>query len=49
MLGILVDLYREAKEKRDYAKVDEIRSKLKEEGVVLKDMKTGVDWAYEEA
>ncbi len=49
MLGILIDLYREAKDKRDYVKVDEIRSKLKDEGVVLKDMKSGVDWAYEEA
>ena len=49
MLGILVDLYREAKEKRDYEKVDEIRSKLKGEGVVLKDMKTGIDWGFEEA
>ncbi|MEQ9425183.1 MAG: cysteine--tRNA ligase [Cyclobacteriaceae bacterium] len=49
MLEILVDIYRDAKLKRDYDKVDEIRSKLKDEGVILKDMKSGVDWAYEEA
>ena len=49
MLGILVELYKEAKVKKDYDKVDEIRNRLKEEGVVLKDMKSGVDWAYEEA
>jgi len=49
MLDILVDMYKDAKNRKDYDKVDEIRSKLKGEGVVLKDMKTGVDWAYEEA
>lgn len=48
MLSILIDLYKEAKKAKDYDKVDEIRAKLKAQGVVLKDMKHAVDWAYEE-
>lgn len=48
VLNILTDLYKEAKDAKDYDKVDEIRAKLKELGLVLKDMKTKVDWAYEE-
>jgi cysteinyl-tRNA synthetase len=48
MLHVLIDLYAEAKFKKEYGKVDEIRAKLKGQGIVLKDMKTGIDWAYEE-
>ncbi len=48
LLDILVGLYREAKTSKDYDKVDQIRALLKQEGIVLKDMKTGIDWAYEE-
>jgi cysteinyl-tRNA synthetase len=48
MLSLLIELYKEAKANKDYDKVDEIRSKLKSTGVVLKDMKESVDWAYEE-
>lgn len=48
MLDILISVYSDAKEAKDYDKVDEIRGKLKGLGVVLKDMKTGIDWAYEE-
>lgn len=48
MLSILIELYKEAKKTKDYDKVDEIRLKLKNQGVVLKDMKKSVDWAYEE-
>ncbi|MCR9254281.1 MAG: cysteine--tRNA ligase [bacterium] len=48
VLNILTDLYKEAKDAKDYDKVDEIRAKLKDLGLVLKDMKTKVDWAYEE-
>lgn len=44
----LLDFYKEAKEAKDYAKVDQIRAKLKSVGVVIKDMKTGVAWAFEE-
>ncbi len=47
-LDILLELYREAKKEKDYDKVDTIRAKLKEIGIVLKDMKDQIDWAYEE-
>ena len=48
VLNILAELYKEAKDVKDYDKVDEIRAKVKDLGVVLKDMKEKVDWAYEE-
>jgi cysteinyl-tRNA synthetase len=48
VLEVLIQLYKQAKEAKDYDKVDEIRQQLKEQGIVLKDMKSGVDWAYEE-
>lgn len=48
LISILLTLYKEAKESKNYEKVDEIRSLLKNEGITLKDMKQGIDWAYEE-
>lgn len=48
LISVLINVYKEAKEAKDYDKVDEIRNGLKSQGVVLKDMKTGIDWAYEE-
>lgn len=48
MLEIVLSTYQEAKEVKNYQKVDEIRGQLKSHGIVLKDMKNGVDWAYEE-
>ena len=48
LMDIVIDQYREAKESKNYDKVDQIREKLKSQGVVLKDMKIGIDWAYEE-
>ncbi|MFD2202120.1 cysteine--tRNA ligase [Shivajiella indica] len=48
LLEILLKLYEEAKTARDYFKVDEIRLALKEIGIVVKDMKDKIDWAYEE-
>ena len=47
-IDALIDLYRDAKANKQYDKVDAIRAKFKEEGIILKDMKTGIDWAYEE-
>ena len=44
----LVTIYREAKFKKDFDQVDKIRAALKENGVIVKDMKTGIEWAYEE-
>jgi cysteinyl-tRNA synthetase len=44
----LLDLYKGAKENKEYDKVDQIRAHFKKEGLVIKDMKHGIDWAYEE-
>lgn len=48
LLKVIIDLYSKAKTARDYQKVDEIRAALKDMGVIIKDMKHSVDWAYEE-
>lgn len=48
IISILLDIYRKAKESKDYEKVDEIRASLKKYGIVLKDMKNAIGWAYEE-
>lgn len=48
MLALLLKFYKEAKDAKDYGKVDEIRAEFKKLGIVVKDMKTGIDWAYEE-
>ena len=44
----ILDEYRLAKEAKNYPKVDELRAKLKAEGIAVKDMKGKVDWALEE-
>ena len=48
MLQLVLGFYKEAKESKAYDKVDAIRAELKKQGIVIKDMKTGIDWAYEE-
>lgn len=48
MLDILLKIYTDAKTARNYARVDEIRAGLKNMGIVVKDMKDKIDWAYEE-
>lgn len=48
LLAGLLSLYREYKTNQQYDKVDEIRSYFKANGVVIKDMKHRIDWAYEE-
>lgn len=47
-MNSLLEIYRDAKENKAYDKVDKIRAFFKAEGLVIKDMKNGVDWAYEE-
>jgi cysteinyl-tRNA synthetase len=44
----LLELYKDAKLHKQYDKVDLIRAIFKKEGLVIKDMKQGIDWAYEE-
>jgi len=48
IIGILLGIYKQAKEAKDYDKVDEIRASLKQYGIVLKDMRDSIGWAYEE-
>ncbi|PKV63614.1 cysteinyl-tRNA synthetase [Pontibacter ramchanderi] len=48
MLDLVLGFYKEAKEHKAYDKVDAIRAELKKQGIVIKDLKTGIDWAYEE-
>jgi cysteinyl-tRNA synthetase len=48
LLNIILEFYRKAKMDKDYDKVDIIRAQLKDLGIVLKDMKNQIDWAYEE-
>jgi cysteinyl-tRNA synthetase len=45
--GMLL-IYKEAKENKQYDQVDKIRAYFKKSGLAIKDMKTGIDWAYEE-
>ncbi len=48
LIKVLLQLYKEAKDAKNYEKVDEIRALLKDQGIVVKDMKAGIDWAFEE-
>lgn len=48
LIEALLSVYKKAKEERDYENVDFIRKELKGVGILVKDMKTGIDWAYEE-
>lgn len=48
LLEIILNIYSKAKTGRDYNKVDEIRAALKSMGIIVKDMKDQIDWAYEE-
>ena len=48
ILDVIIDLYSQAKGNKEYDKVDQIRNGLKQQGIILKDMKSGVAWAYEE-
>jgi cysteinyl-tRNA synthetase len=44
----MLKLYREFKLSQNYEKVDEIRSYFKSQGLVIRDTKVRIDWAYEE-
>ena len=48
LLALTLGFYTEAKTAKDYGKVDVIRAALKEQGIVIKDTKAGVEWAYSE-
>lgn len=48
LIAALLDVYKDAKAEKNYAQVDAIRLKFKAAGIAIKDLKTGVDWAWEE-
>jgi len=47
LMKIIIGLRQEAKNKKDFSTSDKIRNELKNVGVVLKDLKDGVDWERE--
>ena len=46
LMKIIVDLRQDAKNKKDWATSDKIRTNLKNAGIELKDLKDGVDWEF---
>jgi cysteinyl-tRNA synthetase len=48
LLALTLGFYSEAKADKAYDKVDVIRAALKNQGIVIKDTKAGVEWAYSE-
>ena len=46
-IDMVLGFYKEAKAAKDYARVDAIRAQLKEQGILIKDLRNGVDWVYE--
>lgn len=48
LIDTILGEYRQAKFNRDFDRVDALRAQLKEQGIVVKDMKDRVEWAFEE-
>ncbi|MGJ3234481.1 cysteine--tRNA ligase [Marivirga sp.] len=48
IIDALLEFYKKAKAEKNYDQVDEIRAILKSNKLIIKDLKTGVDWGYEE-
>jgi cysteinyl-tRNA synthetase len=48
LIDALLEFYAEAKAAKAYDKVDQIRARLKQIGIVVKDTRTAIEWAYEE-
>jgi cysteinyl-tRNA synthetase len=48
-ISALLMIYAEAKANKDYATVDRIRAEMKGLGATVKDMKSGISWAYDES
>ena len=49
MIAMILNNYKEAKEAKEYDKVDVIRADFKKIGITLKDMKGKIGWAYVES
>jgi cysteinyl-tRNA synthetase len=48
VIAALMDQYKQAKAAKAYDRVDAIRSEFKRLGLIVKDLKSGSTWAYEE-
>lgn len=48
IIDALLEFYKKAKAEKNYDQVDEIRANLKSNKLIIKDLKNGVDWGYEE-
>ncbi len=48
LIDTILEEYGAAKYNRDFDRVDKLRARLKEEGIVVKDMKDKIEWAFEE-
>jgi len=48
IIDALLEFYKKAKAEKNYEQVDEIRAILKANKLIIKDLKTGIDWGYEE-
>lgn len=48
LIETIIGEYKEAKYQRDFDRVDKLRAALKAEGILLKDMKDKISWAFEE-
>ena len=48
LIETILDEYKTAKYNRDFDRVDKLRAELKSEGIVVKDMKDRIEWAFEE-
>lgn len=48
LLQSVLEIYAEAKNAKDYPKIDAIRNSLKNSGIQIRDRKEGIDWGYAE-
>lgn len=48
LINTILAEYKDAKYNRDFERVDKLRAELKSEGIVVKDMKDKIEWAFEE-
>ena len=48
LINTILGEYKDAKFNRDFERVDKLRAELKAEGIVVKDMKDKIEWAFEE-
>ena len=48
LVDIILGEYKDAKHNFDFERVDKLRTEFKSEGIIIKDMKDRIEWAFEE-